>query len=167
MSLTNENLNDLDTSIRADKTSQYSFYKSAYQDKPKAHLGKNIVLIGLIFLILIFLLFVTYSYQASSYYDVTHKYLTEAKLYISDKSAWFIDKTNSFRDVLTKKSAKSQSAKISLANIDASVQLEYYKAMSLLNEGLDEQALINLKSILTKYPNFEPAKNLYAVLDNR
>ena len=162
MTENNENSNN---SIKIDAVSQAAFYRSTYHDKPKTHLMKNITLMGSIAFIVIALFFIAYLYQTSAYYDVTHKYLNTAKLYISEKSSWIIDKTNGLRESLTKKSPQSQDKNIALAELDSSVQLEYYKAMSLLNEGLDEQALINLQAILKRYPEFEPAKNLYAALE--
>lgn len=136
--------------------------KNVKHHKPKAYLG----LLVLIPLLAVLLFFMAYLYQTSSYYGTTNKYINEVKLYISEKSAFLIDKTNALRDRLMKRNSKDNNREISVAQIDASVELDYYKAMSLLNEGLDEEALKNLKVILAKYPNFEPAKNLYAVLNN-
>ena len=47
---------------------------------------------------------------------------------------------------------------------NADVKNLYYNAMSLLNEGKDQQALESLQKIVEKYPNFAPAQNVYATL---
>lgn len=43
-------------------------------------------------------------------------------------------------------------------------QGQYYIAMNLLNEGKQEQALIQLKDIVEHHPEFIPAKNVYSML---
>ena len=43
-------------------------------------------------------------------------------------------------------------------------QIQYAKAINWLNEGKEELARNELKSILDKYPNFKPAKESYTTL---
>lgn len=46
-------------------------------------------------------------------------------------------------------------------------QMQYYKAIKLLNQGNEEQAVTVLKSILEKYPDFLPAKESYTMIVER
>lgn len=50
------------------------------------------------------------------------------------------------------------------SNQSSQAQVQYAKAINWLNEGKEELAKNELKSIIDKYPNFKPAKESYAAL---
>lgn len=55
----------------------------------------------------------------------------------------------------------SQSIDKPTAGTNVVAQKMYYDALTLLNEGNEEQALQRLSDIMSKYPDFAPAKQAY------
>jgi hypothetical protein len=159
MSLINETLSNLQNS-RKDDVVNPSSSRQNFDKNTKAKSPQNILIMLISIGIVLTLFYITYNFQISRYYH-------EAQQYISTKSAFLIDSTSSLRDKFTYTRKSAESPKSFSIKTNTAAQIQYYNAMNLLNEGKDSQARIDLLSILEQYPDFEPAKNAYNMLNNR
>ncbi|MDF1757057.1 MAG: hypothetical protein P1U74_01995 [Legionellaceae bacterium] len=124
----------------------------------------NLLIVVISFGILISLLYVAYHFQLSQHLNSTKQYLT-------NKTAWLADNASTLRNKLTLTSARSPVNNRTHKPVERQpvevVQIKYYNAMNLLNEGKEEQAKRDLMDILVDHPDFEPAKKAYAMLNAR
>lgn len=52
-----------------------------------------------------------------------------------------------------------------VVHLDDVTQGEYYDAMAMLNDGNIRQARLRIEDIMKKHPDFEPARNVYSMLN--
>lgn len=157
MSLINETLNNLKQNGNGESILlNPSSSRVNFESDHKARSLQNLLIILISTGIIVTLFFIAYHFQFSKYYQASQQFF-------SNKSAWLVKNTNSVKQKFAFNKSSVTSTKP--ANIPVSlVQIQYYDAMNLLNEGKEDQARQDLKSILDQYPDFEPAKKAYAML---
>ncbi len=161
MSLINETLQNLHKNDEKAVRVLFSKSRKVFR-KIFTHSSPQNFLIGVISLGIILALFYI------SYYSQINQYFYKAKEYFTNQSGRLASNVYEMKDKIHLSVITDKNKDSSLANkYSSSVQIQYYNAMNLLNEGNAYEARKSLRDILQENPDFTPAKQAMSMLNTR
>ncbi len=160
MSLINETLHNLN-SQKDEVLINPSTKVGKTEDKKSLKQVQNLLILFISFGIIISLFYISYHFQINQYFN-------QAKYYFTQHSTKLVTNASELKNKLTvvDKSVLNKDIHVT-KEYSYKVQEQYYKAMSLLNEGNVEQARKGLSEILEENPDFMPAKQAISMLDSK